>query len=81
MFVTGECEMPTPGYTLELKPAEPPGFNPKDLILILTAQPPTDVQPQVLTWTPVRWEEDTDVEYDTVSIRDVVSGIRVEHVE
>ena len=52
LHVSGECEMPSPGYTLTLTPAEPQGINPDDLILVLTATEPTDVQTQVLTWTP-----------------------------
>lgn len=80
LHVTGECEMPTPGYELRLEPAEPQGINPKDLILILVVTEPTGIQQEVLTWTPVHWEQDTDVEYETVSIRDVATGIPVEDV-
>lgn len=81
LHVSGECEMPTPGYTLTLTPAEPQGINPDDLILVLTATEPTDFQTEVLTWNPVKYEQETEYEYKTVSIRDVETGIPVKELE
>jgi hypothetical protein len=68
LHVTGVCIMPTPGYTLTLRRAEPQGFNPKILLLTLTAEPPAEIVAQVLTLAEVVYEETTDQHYDQVSI-------------
>ena len=61
LHVTGTCTFDTTGYSVELQKHEPQGINPKDLL--------TDV--------PVRYDEETAMEYDTVSIVDVELGIPV----
>jgi hypothetical protein len=66
--VTGVCTMPTPGYTLTLRRAEPQGINPNILLLNLTVEPPTGMVAQVLTPTEVVYEETTDQQIDQVSI-------------
>jgi hypothetical protein len=78
--VTGECEMPTPGYTCELRLHEPQGINPKDLLLDLIVTEPTSSQPEVITPCEVRFEETTETEYETVSIIEVELGIPVQEV-
>lgn len=65
--VTLELECPQAGYQLHLFPKQPPGINPKDLLLELVQTPP-DFGPDVVTEETVQWEIETDVEYDTVSI-------------
>ncbi len=81
LYVTGVCEMPTPGYTCELTVHEPQGINPKDLLLDLEMTEPSGEQPDVVTPCDVRFEWETDTEYDTVSIIDVQLAISVEHPE
>ena len=41
---------------------------------------PTGVQPKVLTPCQVRFERETETEYETVSIIEIASGIKVEEV-
>lgn len=68
LVVTGTCAMPTPGYAVELRPRAPQGINPKDLLLDKIVTAPSGIQPRVLTDVDVRYEDETDVDYDTVTI-------------
>ncbi|MGH2943595.1 MAG: hypothetical protein ACRDLN_12565 [Solirubrobacteraceae bacterium] len=77
--VTGACTMPTPGYTVELCRHEPQGIDPRDLLLDRVVTPPTGIQPQVLDTVDVRFEEQTDADYDTVTI--LPDGPTIEVVE
>ena len=45
-----------------------PGHHPRDLLLDLVITEPTGPASQVLTPSPVRCEEETDAELDTVTI-------------
>lgn len=78
--VTGTCVMPTPGYTLTLSRAEPQGFNPRILILNLEVEAPTGFVAQVLTPTPVAYEETTDLHYDSISIEPGNAQIPVQEI-
>ena len=66
--VSGTCRFGRTGYVVSLSRAEPQGVNPADLILDLRIEEP-DIGAEVLNEVEVRYEEVTDVEYDTVSIR------------
>jgi hypothetical protein len=66
--VTGTCRFGRAGYVVALRRAEPQGVNPADLILELTIDEP-ELGADVLTEVEARYEEVTDLEYDTVSIR------------
>ena len=77
--VTGTCHAPTSGYSFDLRRRERQGANPKDLLLELDVEEPADVANPVMTDHPVEYFEETDVEYDTVSIVGVESGIPVDH--
>jgi hypothetical protein len=66
--VEGTCVMPTPGYRLWLTRADPQGINPNILILKLQVESPTGIVPQVLTPTPVAYEEKTDQHFTSVTI-------------
>lgn len=78
LHVTGTCSFNTDGYSVELKPRQP-GINVKDRLLELVVhEPSSDVVAQVLTDVPVRYSEETSMEYDTVSILDVELGISVQ---
>lgn len=68
LTVTGTCTFPTPGYKVELRPSVPQGINPLDLLLDKIVTPPTGIVPQVVTDVEVRYEEITDVMYETVTI-------------
>jgi hypothetical protein len=50
------CQEPTPGYKLTLTPVTVPGSAPDTLVLLLTVVPPTGIEPQHVTPTPVAYE-------------------------
>lgn len=79
LHVRGECEFPTAGYSVELKRSEPQGINPKDLLLDLVVHEPSGPAAQVITKVEARYREETDFEYETVTIKGYAS-IPVEEV-
>jgi hypothetical protein len=68
LHVVGECEFPTGGFTVELSRHSPQGFNPRDLPLDKTVTPPSGPATTVITKVTVRYSEQTEAGYDTVSI-------------
>ena len=70
VVVDGWCTFPTGGWQMELRKAEPQGVNPEDLILerVVTHPPEGVYQPPVVRGMEIHWEEQTDVEYRTVTI-------------
>jgi hypothetical protein len=79
LSVTGTCTFPTSGYSVKLRRHEPQGINPMDLLLDKIVTPPTGPVLQVITNVAVRYEEITDVEYDTVTILPGGPSITVVH--
>lgn len=79
LYVVGLCTFPTPGYTVVLKKAFPPGTNPAILILDRVVTPPMGPQPDRVDLVDVRFAERTTVEYDQVYIRpdDVLLGVQI----
>ncbi len=57
LTVKGVCQEPTPGYKLTLTRLDVPGSDPATLLLVLTVVPPTGVEPQHVTPTPVEYEQ------------------------
>jgi len=79
--VTGECEFPTDGYSVELRPANPQGINPTIYILDRIETPPSGPAPDVITVEKVHYQEHTEKKYlkvqinpegDTVEVQEVV---------
>jgi hypothetical protein len=68
LHVHGECKFPTAGYTVELRRQEPQGINPKDLLMTRIVHEPSGPVAQVETTVEVSYQEETDFEYDTVTI-------------
>jgi hypothetical protein len=68
LHVTGRCEFPTSGYSVRLERHEPQGINPRDLLLDLVITEPTGPVTQVVTEEEVRYDEQTDLDYDSVTI-------------
>ena len=68
LHVTGECEFPTGGFTVELRRHEPQGFNPRVLLLDKVVTPPSGPATQVITTVDVRYREETTAGFDTVTI-------------
>jgi hypothetical protein len=63
--VHGECKVSTASYEVELKRHEPQGINPKDLLLTRIVHEPSGPVAEVETVVEVRYQEETDLEYDT----------------
>jgi hypothetical protein len=66
--VTGHCEFPSAGWSVELRRREPQGINLRDLLLEKVVREPSGPVAQVITPLEARYEEETEVEYDTVTI-------------
>lgn len=81
LHVHGECEFPTAGYTVELKRQEPQGINPRDLLLARVINGPAGPVATVFTIVEVDYGEETDFEYDTVTILPDGPTIPVEEAE
>ena len=79
--VSGQCTFPTPGFKVELEPANPQGINPKIYLLNKIVHPPTGPVPDVETTVEVRYEEKTDTEYDQVTILPDGVTVDVEHTQ
>ena len=79
LTVTGTCTFPTAGYEVELRPAVPQGINPLDLLLGKIVTPPSGPAADVITDVEARYEEVTDVMYETVTIMPGGPTIKVEN--
>ncbi len=66
--VHGKCTFPSAGYSVELRRHEPPGTDPRDLLLEKVVCEPAGAVAEAVTVVPVNYDEETDVEYDTVTI-------------
>jgi hypothetical protein len=70
LHVVGSCSFPTAGYDVELSRHEPQGINPHDLLLDLAVRSRYGAKTEAATGTDVevRFEEETDFDYETVTI-------------
>ena len=66
--VRGSCTFDTAGYSVELRRHEPQGINPKDLLLDRIVHPPTGLVAQVVTDVEVTYSEETEFDYQIVTI-------------
>ena len=57
LTVKGVCQEPTPGYKLSLNQVNLPTPDPSTLTLVLTVVPPTGIEPQHVTPTPVEYKQ------------------------
>lgn len=80
--VTGTCTFGTAGFEIKLCRHEPQGINPRDLLLdkIVIAPPDGSFTAQVITDVEARYEEVTDLEYDSVTILPDGPSIPVQEV-
>ena len=79
--VTGECQCPTQHTKAALTRKELQGINPKDLLLELNFKTPDKVDLPVVTACTATYEEETDFEYDTVTVLGEVGGtVKVQDV-
>jgi hypothetical protein len=74
-LVRGKCEFPTTGYSVELRRSEPQGTYPGELSLDLVIQvpKPTDPVQEVITTVIAEYQEETETDYDAVTIREYIS--------
>jgi hypothetical protein len=68
LYVVGRCVFATSGYTVELRPADPQGFNPNIYLLEKVVTPPTGAVADVISEVPVQYREVTNVSYTHVQI-------------
>jgi hypothetical protein len=68
LTVVGEYTFSTAGYSVDLTRHEPQGINPEYLLLDLVVHEPIGPVAQVITTVEARYEEETDFEYETVTI-------------
>jgi hypothetical protein len=81
VHVRGECEFPSAGYSVELRRKEPQGINPKDLLLERVVHEPSGPVAQAITVVEARYREETDFEFDTVTILPDGPSIPVQEVQ
>jgi hypothetical protein len=55
--VRGECEFPTTGFRVELRPHHPPACNERELLLDKVVHPPTGPVTEVITRVPVSYDD------------------------
>lgn len=82
LVVEGGCTLGSSGYEVSLVRHEPQGAVAEDLLLDLVLKEPgpdAEVLP-VLTTYPVRYEEESDVLFETVTILPDGPSVRVKHV-
>lgn len=79
LTVSGTCTFPTAGFEVKLVPSVPQGINPLDLLLDKIVTPPSGPAAEVITDVEARYEEVTDVMYETVTIRPDGPSIKVEN--
>ena len=66
--VHGTCRFDTAGFSVELRRLEPQGINPNDLLLERIVRPPGGSVAQVITDVDVEYSEETDLDFETVTI-------------
>jgi hypothetical protein len=66
--VAGTCRFNTTGWSVELRRHEPQGFNPKDLLLDRIVEAPQAAAGEAITDVEAKYEEETEFEYETVTI-------------
>jgi len=68
LIVSGVCTAPSTGHRIELERQVPQGINPNDLLLRLVRHEPSGPSGQALTEIEVRYVEETDLRFDSVTI-------------
>jgi hypothetical protein len=78
--VSGVCRFPAPGYSVELRRHEPQGVNPADLLLDRIVRSPAGPVAEAVTDVEVSYAEETELDYQTVTILPGGPSIKVEDV-
>ena len=78
LHVTGKCEFPTAGYTVELVPVQTKqGSNPQISVLKRVVHKPEGMAAQVITEVPVDYSAETKIDYTEVKIHPDRVRVRV----
>jgi hypothetical protein len=80
LHVRGECEFPTAGFSVELRRRETQGINPRDLLLDRIVHEPSVPVAQAITLVEARYREETDFEFDTVTVLPGGVSVKVQEV-
>lgn len=82
LVVEGGCTLTSSGYEVSLVRHEPQGTVAEDLLLdlVVKAPGPDEVVIPVLTTYPVRYEEESEVWFETVTVLPDGPSIRVEQI-
>lgn len=80
LHVRGECQFPSAGYSVELRRSASQGMNPKELLLDRVVSEPDGPAAAVITVKQASYCEETDFEYDMVTVLPDGVSIRVQHV-
>jgi hypothetical protein len=78
IIVRGWCTFPTSGWSMQLRRKEPQGINPADLLLERIVSLAEGYQARVIKAIEAEYVEQTETEYDTVSILPDGATIAVE---
>jgi len=78
--VSATAVCPTEGWEVTLSKSEPQGINPKELLLDVNETAPAGDVAQIVTEIPVEFVDDSETEYDSVSIKDGPASTEVQHV-
>ena len=80
LWVQGICTFGTPGYTVGALPPRAAGHQPPRPAPRPEVTPPDGVVAQVVTTVEVRYEEETDAGFDTVTILPAGTSVPVQTV-
>ncbi|HEX5845708.1 MAG: hypothetical protein ACXWVL_10070 [Rhodoplanes sp.] len=79
LIVTGDVEVPTPGWKVTLVRKVPQGINPRILLLDVQAAPPKEPVIQVIQVIPLRYEESPPQnDYSQVTVLDGSDSVTVD---
>jgi hypothetical protein len=76
LMVRGWCTYPNSGWSLELRRREPQGTNPADLLLERVESRAEGLHARVIKAIEAEYVEETETEYDTVTI--LPDGVTIE---
>ena len=80
-YLSATCEMPTPGHTVELVPAEPQGSDPTVYVLTEVVHAPDGMVAQVITPYKLRFRKRTRTIFKEFLINPGAIKVQVENIE
>ena len=80
LHITGTCQFPTAGYSVDLIPVSRKGAGQKQFVVKKVVHKPGGMAAQVITDVPVNYSKETKVQYETVVIKPDRVKVPVERV-